>query len=74
MRHTHSHTKNRRSHHKLKEISLSICNHCKSPTVPHRMCSVCGHYRGRKIVDIEGKLQKKEKKLKKKTETQEKGK
>jgi hypothetical protein len=33
------------------------------------MCSVCGYYNGRKMVDIQGKLQKKEKKSKKKSET-----
>lgn len=33
------------------------------------MCSVCGYYRGRKVLDIEGKAAKKEKKEKRKKET-----
>jgi len=59
MRHTRSHTRNRRSHHALSEPRLSQCSHCKAMHVRHKVCSTCGYYRGRLVVDV---LQKAEKK------------
>lgn len=66
MRHTRSHTANRRSHHALKMASLSLCKDCGSPKAPHVICSVCGKYKGKQIVDVHTKISKKEKKSKEK--------
>jgi large subunit ribosomal protein L32 len=30
--------------------ALSICPQCKSPKLPHRVCTVCNFYDGRKVV------------------------
>ena len=65
MRHTRSHTRNRRSHHALSESSITICQNCKKPVVRHTVCLNCGQYRGRKVIDMEAVITKKEKKLKK---------
>ncbi len=52
MRHTRAHTGNRRSHHALTSSAFSICAHCKASKIPHTVCSSCGYYRGRKVLDI----------------------
>ncbi len=52
MRHTRSHTKNRRSHHALSAPRLSTCANCGAEHIRHRMCGECGTYRGREVIDI----------------------
>lgn len=64
MRHTKSHTANRRSHHALKEENLSVCPDCKAPVRRHRVCASCGKYKGRVIVDVVAKIEKKQQKAK----------
>lgn len=66
MRHTRSHTGNRRSHHALKAGALAKCLKCKAETLPHVMCANCGFYKGKEVVDVLKKLTKKEKKQKEK--------
>jgi large subunit ribosomal protein L32 len=66
MRHTPSHTRNRRSHHALSTVRLSTCGKCKSKHVRHTLCENCGTYRGREYKDILAKLNKKERKAKEK--------
>ena len=63
-RKTKSRRNQRRSHHALKEVSLSLCSNCGQPIRPHHMCSNCGYYKGRQVVDVLSKLEKKEKKEK----------
>ena len=64
MRHTHAHTANRRSHHALKEKTLTVCEKCKSPVLRHTACGNCGVYRGRQVIDVASALKKKEEKRK----------
>ena len=54
MRHTRSHTANRRSHHALKAQTLAVCE-CGAPRVSHRACQACGRYKGRVVVDFAAK-------------------
>lgn len=54
MRHTRSHTRNRRSHHALKAANLALCE-CGAPRLSHRACPQCGRYKGRVVVDVAGK-------------------
>lgn len=56
MRHTKSHTANRRSHHALKAQVLSTCE-CGAAKVSHRACPQCGRYKGRVVVDHAAKAQ-----------------
>jgi large subunit ribosomal protein L32 len=52
MRHTRSHTKNRRSHHALSAPRLSTCANCGAAHLRHRVCPECGTYRGRAVIDV----------------------
>jgi len=65
-RHTSSRRDRRRSHHALKKLTLSLCPHCKEPVLPHMVCQNCGYYKGRQVIDVLKKLNKKEKKAKEK--------
>ena len=64
MRHTKSHTANRRSHHALKVKSLAKCENCSDLKKRHTVCSACGFYRGMKVIDLVKKTEKKQKKAK----------
>ena len=64
MRSTRSHTGNRRSHHALKATGINACSKCKKPALPHKLCANCGTYKGREVVDVLKKLNKKQKKHK----------
>ncbi|PIQ92150.1 MAG: 50S ribosomal protein L32 [Parcubacteria group bacterium CG11_big_fil_rev_8_21_14_0_20_39_22] len=73
MRHTRSHTKNRRSHHRLVFPRLSKCKECGSMHVRHRVCVTCGKYKGREVVNVQAKIDKKVKKQKENEKAQAKG-
>lgn len=64
MRHTKSHTGNRRSHHKIETASLTLCKECGSPKAQHVVCKVCGKYKGRQVLNVLKKASKVEKKAK----------
>lgn len=67
MRHTRAHTGNRRSHHALKAKVFAMCSNCKEPKETHIVCKNCGFYRGRKVVDVVKKVEKKQAKKKAKS-------
>lgn len=69
MRHTRSHTANRRSHHALQSRSLAICENCKAKKLKHAVCPTCGKYKGRDVIDTIGKSAKKAAKKKEKGKT-----
>ena len=64
MRHTKSHTANRRSHHALESTSFSKCENCKALKRRHTVCGGCGFYRGKKVLDLIKKTEKKQAKAK----------
>ena len=43
----------RRTHWTLKQPTLARCQRCSSPKLPHTVCPSCGHYKGRKVVDVD---------------------
>lgn len=63
MRHTRSHTKNRRSHHALAETNLVKDEKSGSLRLPHRLDETTGMYRGKQIVSTE-ELKRREARLK----------
>lgn len=66
MRHTKSHTQNRRSHHFLRKATLSACGKCGELKFQHKVCKNCGNYGSRSVLDVLKKLTKKQKKTKEK--------
>ncbi|MFC1612885.1 50S ribosomal protein L32 [Patescibacteria group bacterium] len=60
-RRTKSSKKRRASHFALKEKELSKCSKCGKPTKPHYVCAFCGYYKGRRVLKIKSKLDKKKK-------------
>jgi len=65
-RKTKSRRNQRRMHIFLKQPSLTYCPKCKKTVKPHTVCSGCGFYKGREVIDVLSKLTKKEKKQKEK--------
>jgi len=65
-RHTKSRRNRRRSHLRLKKQKFSSCPKCGEPVLAHRVCSFCGYYNGKQVIDVLAKLEKKEKKKKEK--------
>jgi len=59
MRHTRAHTGNRRSHHALTGPRLSVCPNCSANHLRHRVCSTCGQYRGKMMIDTVALAEKK---------------
>lgn len=43
---------NRRSHLAKKAKQLGKCPKCKSAILSHRVCPVCGTYKGREIIKV----------------------
>ncbi len=46
--------------------ALTTCPKCKAPVRPHTICQHCGYYKGKEVINVLGKLTKKERKLKEK--------
>jgi large subunit ribosomal protein L32 len=68
MRHNRSQTRSRRSHHALKEPTLTKCSHCGDFKRPHHMCLSCGFYNGRQVMDLESERAKRDERIKAKKE------
>lgn len=56
----------RRSHHAKKPVKLAACPKCHQPTLPHTACPNCGTYKGRQVIDVLSKLEKRDRKAKEK--------
>jgi ribosomal protein L32 len=64
MRHTRSHTANRRSHHALKAPKAVADAKTGSVHLRHRVDLSTGMYKGRKVLDVVKKVAKKQSKAK----------
>jgi len=59
MRHTRGHTGNRRSHHALSEIKTVTDKDTGSVHLRHRVDMKTGMYKGKKVIDVVKKVEKK---------------
>lgn len=59
MRHTRAHSGNRRSHHHVEVGQTTACPNCATPHLMHHACGNCGQYRGRVVLDVAKKIEKK---------------
>lgn len=66
MKHTKGKRNRVRSHHALKIRALATCTHCKVEIYPHTVCKNCGWYKGKQVIDVLAKLDKKQRKKKEK--------
>lgn len=60
-RHSNTRSRLRRAHDSLKIKSVSKCSNCGAVQLPHRICATCGFYRGRQVITIKMKKEKKKK-------------
>lgn len=51
-RHSKSRRDKRRANWKIIPVNLSICPECNQSKLPHRVCSNCGYYKGRKVIEV----------------------
>jgi large subunit ribosomal protein L32 len=47
-----SNTRSRRAQWKATPVATVACPQCRSPKLPHAVCTVCGTYKGRQIVEV----------------------
>ncbi len=60
--HSRQRQRKRRTHDGIAIPSLTACSHCGKPVVPHRVCPFCGFYKGKPVVAIKVKEEKKDEK------------
>lgn len=61
-RNTKSKRDRRRAHIRLFPVKLVTCSKCGKLKLPHVVCSYCGYYNGREVIDVLKEVGKKEKK------------
>ena len=49
---SHARTSQRRAQHKVSAPTYNACPQCHSPRLPHRVCPVCGYYKGREVIAL----------------------
>lgn len=66
----HSHTRSKvgktRMHKFIKGVYLNICPKCKKPILSHTVCTNCGFYKGKEVINVLASLTKKDKKIREK--------
>ena len=65
-KHTKARRNNNRMHLFIKEPSLIPCSKCGALKKPHIVCSSCGYYNKKEVINVLEKLDKKDRKKKEK--------
>ncbi len=61
---TKSRRDKRRLHIFLNKPHLTKCSNCGKSILPHRVCSFCGYYKGRQVLNIKSEKEKEKEKEK----------
>ena len=51
-RHSRTRGRKRRTNWKLSTPNVVDCPQCHQPRLPHHICTNCGFYNGRKIIEV----------------------
>jgi len=51
-RHTRSRRDKRRANWRIAIPNTVLCPECHEPVLPHRVCTSCGSYRGKRIIEV----------------------
>ncbi|MCX7930170.1 MAG: 50S ribosomal protein L32 [Chlorobi bacterium] len=51
-RHSKSRRDKRRTHYKAAPHTSAVCPNCGSPKLAHAVCTECGYYNGRKVLQV----------------------
>lgn len=46
-------THKQRANWKIGNVTMAVCAQCHQPKQPHRLCSNCGYYRGKEVINTE---------------------
>ena len=46
----------RRTHYKLSAPTYTTCPQCQETKLTHAVCLNCGHYNGRKVLEVKEKI------------------
>jgi large subunit ribosomal protein L32 len=52
-RHSKARTSKRRAHDHLTVPAATTCQQCGADKLPHRVCTECGYYRDREVIEVE---------------------
>ena len=63
-RRSSSASRQRRMHIFINPAVLTTCQKCNVKVRPHTVCKHCGFYKGKEVINVLGKLTKKERKIK----------
>lgn len=59
-RHTKSSRNQRRMHLFIEKPNLKKCAKCQKPVTPHTVCPACGYYKGKEVIDVMAKANRKQ--------------
>ena len=48
-------TKKRRTHYKIESPTVMACSNCGAPVLYHRICTECGYYKGKPVIEVKEK-------------------
>ncbi len=51
-RHTRHRRDRARKQYDVEFVNTATCANCQAPTLTHKVCPKCGHYKGREVVKV----------------------
>ena len=43
----------RKAANRYEGVQATYCPVCKAPAAPHQVCTACGSYKGKQVIDVE---------------------